>query len=55
VNSIPLAHDSYYLGRTEAFNTKIGLSSGDITGCCSLCDELTGLDAGVCWTMIGSL
>jgi hypothetical protein len=31
---------SYYLGRTEAFSTKIGLSSGAVTVCCSLCDEL---------------
>jgi hypothetical protein len=31
---------AYYRGRTEAFNTKIGLSIGAVTVCCSLCDEL---------------
>ena len=38
--SIPLPHIPNYRGRTKAFNTKIGLSSGDTIGCCSLCDEL---------------
>ena len=33
---------SYYRGRTEAFSIKIGLSIFAVTGCCSLCDELTG-------------
>jgi hypothetical protein len=32
--------NSYYYGRTDAFSTKIGLSSGAVTVCCSLCDEL---------------
>jgi len=31
--------------RIDAFTTKIGLSSGDIMGCCSLCDELPSLYA----------
>jgi Magnesium chelatase, subunit ChlI len=35
-NSIRLPHVAYYRGRTDAFNTKIGLSSGAVTGCCSL-------------------
>jgi hypothetical protein len=30
-------------GELKARNTKIGLSSGAVTVCCSLCDELTGL------------
>ena len=34
-------NDSHYRGRTEAFNTKIGLSIRATIGCCSLCDELT--------------
>ena len=35
------AHDSYYRGLTEAFNTKIGLSIGAVTVLSSLRDELT--------------
>ena len=35
-----LPDDSYYRGRTEAFNTKIGLSGGAVTGWSFLCDEL---------------
>src|SRR5262249_1754570 len=33
-------YNSYYCGRTVTFNTKFGLSSGAVTGCCSLCEEL---------------
>ena len=33
---------AYYRGRTEAFNTKIGLSIGAVTLSSSLRDELTG-------------
>jgi hypothetical protein len=35
-----LPDDPIYRGRTEALNTKIGLSSGALTGLSSLRDEL---------------
>jgi len=43
------AHDSYYRGRTEASNTKIGLSFGTLIGCCfCIVWQATRL-RGACW------
>jgi hypothetical protein len=39
-DSIPLSHDSYYRGRTETLNIKMGLSIGAVTMSSSLRDEL---------------
>ena len=36
------ADDPITAAGTEAFSIKIGLSIFAVTGCCSLCDELTG-------------
>jgi hypothetical protein len=47
--SIPLPHIPNYRGRTKAFNTKIGLSSGDTIGSSCLCEELTEFRTQCVW------
>jgi len=44
----PVAHRSYYRGRTKAFNTKIGISFDTLIGSYSLPDELP-ISGAVWW------